>query len=172
MSVENLAQYTLGETEGNFICQGVEEHEAVALALIQQAEWHIDIFTRYFEPRVYGTPEFTEAIEQLALDNYRCRIRILLQEPKQTVARGHRVIEIGKHLSSFFQLRETDETHRKLPQAFFIVDSIAYMYQPHADALKSEVSFCDGPQALQLIEQFEELWFAGAPSPWLRNLKI
>ncbi len=172
MESSELSDYQLGETEGHFVCQGVEEHRAVMLHLMQQTEWQIDIFSRYFDPRIFGTEEFTDAIEQLALTNRRCQIRILLQEPRIIVSRGHLVIERGKQLNSFFHFRQTDEQHRQLPYSFCIVDKIAYVYQAHADALKSEVSFCDGPHAIHLTEKFEELWYAGETSPWLRNFII
>jgi hypothetical protein len=167
-SHEEMIPYRLGESTELLVCQGVEEHRDIALRIMQQTEWHIDIFTRYFDPRIFGTEDFGEAIEQLALNNYRCRIRILLQEPKLTATRGHRVLEIGRRLSSYFQFRQTDEIHRTLSHAFLIADETAYMYQAHADALKSEVNFCDGVQARQLTEQFETLWNAGESSPWLR----
>lgn len=167
-----LNDYQLGKTQGSFVCQGMEEHRAVMLSLMQQTEWQIDIFSRYFDPRIFGTDEFADAIERLALTNRRCQIRILLQEPRIIVSRGHQVIERGKLLNSFFHFRQTDEKHRQLPHAFCIADKIAYVYQAHADALKSEVSFCDSPHALKLIEQFEALWYAGEASPWLRNFII
>jgi hypothetical protein len=164
-----IESYRLGENNELLVCQGVEEHQSIILAIMQQTEWHIDIFTRHFDPRIYGTEEFGEAIEQLALNNYRCRIRILLQDSKLTATRGHRVLEIGRRLSSYFQFRQVDERHRKLPYSFLIADQIAYLYQPHADALKSEVNFCDAARARQLIEQFETLWMDAESSPWLRH---
>lgn len=163
-----IKSYRLGESQELLVCQGVEEHQTMTVAIMQQTEWQIDIFTRYFDPRIYDTEEFGDAIEQLALNNYRCRIRILLQEAKLTALRGHRVLEMGRRLSSFFQFRQADEIHRTLPYSFLIADQTAYIYQVHADALKSEVNFCDGARARQLSEQFETLWTTGESSPWLR----
>ncbi|MCP4697435.1 MAG: hypothetical protein GY862_11365 [Gammaproteobacteria bacterium] len=171
--IENLNNYLLGETCEALACTDAEENRQAALAMIQQTERYLDILSRDFEPAIYDNDECYDAMMELALRNTRySRIRILIHEPGKTVMRGHRVLDLGKRLSSFFHFRQPAEEHRGIPKTFLIADEIGFLCREYTDSLKAAANFCDPMGAKELLELFQTLWNEAESHPDLRILTL
>lgn len=163
-----IDKFILGETNEEFLCIGEENNQQIAVAMINQAELHLDILSRDFDPDIYDTPECCDAIEELALRSRYSRIRILLHHSKQASQRGHSVIQLGKQLGSLIQFRNLADIHRHIQETFMIVDGIGVMQRPYADTLTATVNFKDRPTAKKLTLLFEKLWRDGELDPETR----
>jgi hypothetical protein len=172
MDLNHLDKYILGETEEEILCLSDEENQKVAVAMIQQAELHLDLLSRDFEPLLYDNEECRDVIENLALRSRHSRIRILLHDPQKVSRRGHLILQLGKRLGSLIQFRRLADVHKSVPDTFMIVDGIGYMHRPHTDTLMAKVSFKDRPVAKQLLLLFEKLWKDGEYDPNTRSFII
>jgi hypothetical protein len=168
----NIEKYVLGETDEEFVCIDEEGNQKIAVAMVQQAELHLDILSHYFEPDVYDNHEFCKVIEDLALRSRYSQIRILLHNPKQISQRGHLVMHLGRRLGSLMQFRSVAEVHKGIPDTFMLVDGIGFMHRPHTDTLAATVNFKDRPKVKKLMQLFEKIWRDAEPDPESRHLVI
>lgn len=162
----------LGESHEPLVCRDADEIRAQAVAMIEQTERHLDIFTHDFEPRVYNHDDIHQALENLALKSRYSRIRILIRDPEEIARTPHRVIELGKFLVSHFAFRCPVHHHPLHNQTFLVADEIGVIHRPYADAFTAHVNYCDGPFARELSERFEEWWEEAEENPNFRYLSL
>jgi len=107
MDLNNIDEdFILGETNEEFFCYDEEDSRIIALAMMQQAEFYIDILSHYFDPAIYDNETCFDILETLALTNQHARIRILLFEPRIAAQRGHYIMHLARRLGSLMELRE------------------------------------------------------------------
>ncbi|MCK5877197.1 MAG: hypothetical protein KAG43_06145 [Candidatus Marithrix sp.] len=163
--IRNIDQYELGETDNEFVCISGEDNQVVAVAMIGQAEFHLDILSRDFDPDIYDNQECFDVIEDLALLSQHSRIRILLHNPKKISQRGHLIFYLSKRLGSLIQIRNIAEIHQHIPDTFMLVDRIGIMHRPHTDTLAATVNFKDHPKTKKLLQLFNKIWEESEPDP-------
>jgi hypothetical protein len=167
LSFEN---YILGETQELLLCTDPEEHQAILQSLVRQTTHHLDILTYDFDPAFYDNEESLEIFEELALNGgHHVQIRILIQEPQQVALKGHRLLKLGRRLSSTFVMRRPAETHRTFPETFLIADVSGFWHRPYRDSFKAFGNFHDGVNARELLKTFEMLWNESEDDPYLRT---
>jgi hypothetical protein len=172
MDTLDIKKYILGETDEEFVCVEEEDNQEIAVSMIQQAEFHLDILSRYFDPEVYDTNECCEVIEDLALRSRHSRIRILLHDTKLVSQRNHLVLHLGKRLGSLMQFRNIAEVHKNIPDTFMIVDGIGIMHRPHTDTLAATVNFKDRSKAKEFSQLFEKIWANAELDPNARYIVV
>lgn len=172
MNTSNREQYILGETDEQFTCMDEEDNQKIALTMIEQIEFHLDIFSHDFTPAIYDNEACCEAIETLALRSRHSRVRILLHDPEKVSRRGHLVMYLSRRLGSFIQIRAVAEHYKAIQETFMIADGIGIMHRPYADSLLATVNFKDRPTAKELLKLFEQLWENAEPDPNSRYLFI
>jgi len=166
----SFKNYILGETEEFLLCTDPEEHQAILQSLVRQTTRHLDILTYDFDPAFYDNEESLEIFEELALNGgHRVQIRILIQEPQQVALKGHRLLKLGRRLSSTFVMRRPAETYRTFPETFLIADINGFWHRPYRDSFKAFSNFHDGVNARELLKTFEMLWNESEDDPYLRT---
>ncbi len=170
--IKNIDKYVLGETDEEFVCISEDDNQIVAVAMLKQAELHLDILSRDFDPDIYDNQEFFDVIEDLALLSRHSRIRILLHNTRKVAQRGHLIFYLGKRLGSLIQFRCIAEIHMHIPDTFMLVDGIGVMHRPHSDTLAATVSFQDRPKTKKLLQLFNKIWEDSEPDPELRYIVI
>jgi len=163
----------LGQSDETRLCRSAEEIRMMALAMFEQAQCQIDIFTQDFEPHIYNHPEIHDALEAFVLRNTRhSRIRVLICQPWEIAHASHQIITLGKSLSSYFFFRCPTETAPRLNENFLIVDGIATIHRPFLDSYTAYAHFANGVLARQLSVQFTELWELAEENPNFRYLAL
>ncbi len=160
-----LDRFILGETNEEFLCNGIESNQQVTITMITQTQLHLDILSRDFDPDIYDNQDCCDAVEQLALRSRYSRIRILLHHPNKAAKRGHRIIYLGRRLGSLIQFRHLAEIHQSIQETFLLADEIGLIYRPYADSLSATINFKNHPQVKELLLRFEKLWQASEPDP-------
>ncbi len=160
------------ETNTTRVCTGPEEIRDMAVALIAQAERHIDIFTHNFEPQVYDHDSVRDALETLALRSRHSRVRILVRDPQEMPKRGHRIVELGKFLSSYFYFRVPTRPVPDMNHTFLIADGEGVLHRPYLDSFHAHANFSDRQGARVLYEQFAALWEEAEEHPDFRYLSL
>ncbi|HLU61653.1 MAG TPA: hypothetical protein VKZ99_04815 [Gammaproteobacteria bacterium] len=152
--------------------QGVSDNREAAAAVAGEARRALAIFSHELEPQVYDTLEFLEAAKALALSASRARIRILLVDSTRAVREGHRLVELARRLSSFFEIRKPHPDDAGIPETFIIADEKALLHRPLATRWEGQASLHDPLRAREKLKLFEEIWQRSEPDPEMRQLRI
>ncbi len=170
--IRNIDNYVLGETDEEFVCIDEEDNQIVAVAMLKQAEFHLDILSQDFDPDVYDNQEFFDVVEDLALLSRHSRIRILLHNTKKVSQRGHLIFYLSKRLVGLIQFRSIAELHMSIPDTFMLVDGIGIMHRPHTDTLAATVNFKDRQKTKKLLQLFNNIWEDSEPDPESRYIIV
>ena len=170
--MENLKNFELGNTDTKIVLDTSEDNRIAALALAQQAQRSIRIFTRDLETLVYNTQDFIEAVTRLATFGQYSLIHILIQDSTHVVKNGHRLVELAYRLSSKIKLRKPCYEYRNYNEAFLVADEDGLIHRRLADRYEGTASFHNPMEARNLAKFFDEVWEKSEPDPELRRLHL
>ncbi len=171
-SEEEAPKFILGETDLEFVCFGEEDNRNIALLMMQQAEFKIDILSRYLDPAIYDNEACCDAIETLVLHNRHATVRILIHEPKIIAQWGHDLIHLMRKLGSLLSCRPVPEQYKATSDTFLVVDSLGVMHRPSVNTITSNVNFKNHPAAKNLTALFDKIWHHSEPTPYTREMII
>ena len=142
--------------------------EAALARTLASARYRVDIRSEALDPRLYAGESVVSACKRFMLGTSRARLRILLGDT-QTAARGHRLVELGRHLSSYCEFRVLAERDAPCPGELIMVDETALLWR---DDARAPVAYEQhSPRATRLQRRrFDDLWHAGRPASELRAL--
>lgn len=152
------SEYALGEHNSDIAIDTSEDNRAAVLQLVSQGGRNLDIFSRDLEPRIYDTPEFTDAVRTLAIKTRDMRVRILVIDPDFIIKHGHRLIELARRLTSHMEIRKVHEDYCNNPEAYLIVDNRGLLHRKNATRYEAVVNFNNPMRATELYHQFTEMW--------------
>ncbi len=167
-----IEQYQLGMDNKEILLQGSEDNYRHALAMLQQAQRSVLVFSRQLDGRLYDRAEFSLALNHLARQHPRTQLRILLQQTDPLIKHGHRIIELSRRMSSVIQIRAVHESFRRHNQAFMVFDERGIISRQYADRYEGVANYNDASEAKQLSAFFNEVWELSQPDPNLRRLHI
>lgn len=171
-SQDDATQLILGETDLEFVCFGEEDNQKIALLMLEQAEFKIDILSRYLDPPIYDTQECFDAIESLVLHNRHAVVRVLVHEPRIIAQRGHFLIHLMRRLGSLIQCRGVPEQYKSTQDTFLIVDNIGVMQRSSVNSIAATVNFKNHPAAKKLTALFDKIWHNSEPTPYTREIIV
>jgi len=140
--------------------------------MLEQTQDSVEIFSRALDPGLYDRQPFLDAIQQLCIRNRKARIRILVQEPRLPVNRGHRLIELGRRLSSSIEFRQPNPDYHRYNEAFLVADACGFIHRPLADLFEGTANFCNPVEAQRKLDFFTEVWERSESHPEFRRLHI
>lgn len=149
-----------------------EDVRHAALALANQARRTLHLFTRDLDPTLYDHLPFLEAVRRLAVRGVESRVRILVLEPQRVVRRGHRLIELGRRLTTGIGLRRPPPEYRDHTEHFLIADETGVLFRPLEERYEGWVSFHAPLAARARLKFFAEAWAGSAPDPELQRLYL
>jgi len=149
-----------------------EENRDAALALASGAHMGLALFTRNMDPVIYDNPEFVTAVQQLALRSRYSRIRIVAIDPTDAIRDGHRLIELGRRLSSFIEFRRPSQEHAKRSDSFLVADETGLLYRPLAERYEGFADPGNAFEARNRLREFDEIWEQAEPETEFRRLGL
>lgn len=149
-----------------------DENREVALMFAQQARRSMIIISRLFDPQIYNTPEFIEAMRRMVTKNRSPKIRIIVFEPELIVRNGHRMVELAGTLSSFIEIRKASREFHTYNESLLVVDNKAYMHRINGERYEADVNFNDRRQCKAYTDEFETMWSSALPDPNLRRIAL
>jgi hypothetical protein len=157
----------------SILITGRAEFAAAVLGLASTARREIDLLSYDLDRDVYGSIELVDTIKNILLASQRTQMRVLLNQPKRAVLTGHRLIELGRAISSRIEFRELP--HERINDnrgELMIVDQRALLEKREQGALYASV-WPDNPLlAAMRGEYFEILWSESEPAQELRRLHL
>ncbi len=165
-------EYLLGISESEIALSTAEQNRDLALKMATQATRTVDIFSRDLDPRIYDNPAFVDALGSVAPSSKYSRVRILILDPDPVIKSGHRLVELARRLSSYFEIRLINEDYKRYNHAFFIVDNNGYCFRELADRYEATCNFNDALRSRQLTDLFNEAWEHSLPATQLKRLYL
>lgn len=155
---DELTECQLGETRTLFNVSMLDENLNVVQHLLEGAQHSVDIFTATLDHRLFDQESIIEALRQLAVNNGRAQIRILIREPQNIISRGHRILELQRRLTSYISLRQTHQHYAQTGRMFVIADQCGYLYKESDERYEGLASFYDPALCREWLNQFNEAW--------------
>ncbi|MDE2235428.1 MAG: hypothetical protein KGL13_09020 [Gammaproteobacteria bacterium] len=149
-----------------------EENRNAAAELARAAHMHLALFTPDLETAVYDNQDFIDAIQRLALRSRYSKIRILVTDPTSAIKNGHRLIELGRHLSSFIEFRRPSEQHANRTDTFMVIDETGLMYRPLAERYEGYFDPDNAFEARVHLRDFDIIWEQSEAEPEFRRLGL
>lgn len=156
--IEQLQELKLGESDQPINVDRSEECAQVMLALAQQAQQSLRLWSHDLDPRLIDNSEFVQAVRELATRNARTEVKVLVLDPDRIVKQGHRLIELARRLPSSIEIRKIMEDYAQSVQAFMVVDGRGVLYRDLADRFEGMANFNAPLRARELTKLFEEVW--------------
>ncbi len=168
----DLAEHKLGETSEALVIETLEDCQAASLALANQAQNTLYIYSRELDPRLYDLPSFEEAVRGVAVRNRQSEVRILIRSSQHIVKYGHRLLDLARRLSSSIAIRIAGASHRNHNEAFLIADGVGYLHRTLADRFEGRADFNDPLATRELLRFFETAWEHARRDPELLRLHL
>lgn len=162
----------LGEENQRLTLDTLSEQVACICAMTEQSLRHLRIYTPNLESELYDNGDFASAVSRLARSSRFAEIRILIEDTRLIIARGHALLELHRRLPSSVAIRKLTMDIHSLDQPFMIADEAGIFLRPEDGEGPSFANFCDRVKAKSLIELFDPLWDRCSPDPDLRRLSM
>jgi len=152
--------------------EGVEEFREKAEMLVGRAQREIRIFSLRLEPGIYANNTFCDAIYTFATSHPLARVRILVKDIAQVIHHTHQLHELCLRLPSRIQIRKLETREECLHTEFMLVDRTGILYKQEPERFVGYVVPHAPLEAVQLVEEFDNLWEQSELDPELRRLHI
>lgn len=172
ININDLPKQVLGETRGYIDLKGLEDNKQSAIHMAKQGKRSLNLFTPNLDPRVFDNDEFIEAVKQVALDNPRSKVNILIINPHEVVSHGHRIVELARRISSHVFIHRADDEDTDRVDTFMVVDNVGIIRRAHNDRFEGLAEFNNPGEARLLAKEFAEMWERSQPEPELRRLHL
>jgi hypothetical protein len=143
--------------------EGMREYERVIDELIPRTQSRIRIFDRSLS-HAYNSAQRHELLRQFLLANRLNRLFIVLHETDKFDRHHPRMLRLLEHFSDAVRIRETLRPAKHLYDPFVIFDASHYVHRFHYDHLRAAQGSDDVVGAQQLLDRFNEIWEASAPT--------
>lgn len=161
----------LGESDTEINLETSADVQHATDLLVNQVASSIEIYSRELDARLYDRSAFLDTINRLCTVNKQFRLRLLCQNPRAAVTRGHRLIELSrKH--SHIEIRQVHSDYQNYNEAFMVADCTGIIHRPLADLFEGTANFNDPVSARHRYDYFTEVWERSEPHPDLRRLYL
>ena len=168
----DISSMQLGIDDLEFALSSREHVRGVALALTQQAQRELLLYTDDLEPDIFDQQPFLDAVSELARQHQDTQVRILVENSRKTVQQGHRLIELSRRLSSHIQLRRPPVQYRNHGSTFMLCDGTGYFYRTLSSRYEGTASFNNPGQAAVHRKHFMEVWEQSQDDEEIRRLHL
>ncbi len=143
-----------------------------AVELTQSASRYLCILSPTLDHAVFDSEALAGAIGALARDSRQTLIRILIQDARPLVTRGHRLLQLSRRMPSKVELRKLAEHPEWRGETIVIRDRDGVLYRPGGS--EEHAFFEPGSRAStqRHADLFEDLWRHSTRDAELRTLNI
>lgn len=170
-----LAGFWLGTSDSLVHLSSCDEFNRATATLLQQARRRIFILTPDFEPERYNNEAFVDALTAFATRSRHSDTRILLADPAIAVRWGHKVVQLGRRLTSRLLIRQLGEEDLQEAgqEAWIVADDIGMLRRDGVqDYKRGTLNPNSIPHAQRASQRFLEMWERSTEVPDFRTLHI
>jgi len=140
--------------------------------MVGQTQTSLDIISRDLDPFLYDRETFLDLLSRLCLRNRQARIRFLVQDPATPIKKNHRLIELGRKLSSSIEFRQPHQDYQYFNAACLIADRCGLIHRSLADRFEGTANFYAPVAARRELDFFTEVWERSESHPEFRRLYL
>ena len=166
------AAYQLGEQRDLIQAENIEAVRSHSLALLQQAQQHLCIYSPDLEPWLYNHSCIQQACSQLLLAHPKNTLRILLRDTSRIVRDGHTLLTLSHRLSSRCTIRKVNFEHDYAEDAWLIADDCGLLARKTQQLHKGVVYYYDPARVQQSQRVFNAMWDVSQSDVNLRSMRI
>lgn len=166
------APFVLGSHERLERFSQPQQARAHVLALIQQAQRSLCLYSDDLEPWLYHHGSVQQACTRFLLSSPRARLRILVRDPSRAVKEGHRLLSLSRRLSSNLHIRKLNPDYPGIEQAYLIADEQGLLLRPELDQQAGYALYNDPARVRQCQAQFDQAWDTSISDPDLRSFLL
>lgn len=166
------APFVLGQHERLERFSQPQEARAHVLALIQQAQRSLCLYSDDLEPWLYHHSSVQQACTRFLLSSPRARLRILLRDSTRAVKEGHRLLALSRRLSSNLHIRKLNPDYANEESAFLIADDRGLLLRPELNQQSGYTLYNDPARVRQRQTQFDQAWDTSITDPDLRSFLL
>jgi hypothetical protein len=145
---------------------------AHALAMLQQAQRSLCIYSADFEPWLYHHSSMQTACTAFLLANPRNQLRILLRDVSRAVKDGHRLLSLARKLPSNCQIRKLHPDYPSETVNFLLADSSGLLLRPEPSQYAGYACYQDPAKVRLRQAQFEQAWNTSISDADLRSFLL
>ena len=166
------AEYRLGEQRDLIQIDNMDAVRRHSLALLQQAQQHLCIYTPDLEAWLYNHSCIQQACSQLLLAHPKNTLRILLRDTSRIVRDGHTLLTLSHRLSSRCSIRKVNLEHDYAEEAWLVVDDCALLVRKAEQLHKGVVYYNDPARVQQSQRMFNAMWNVSQSDVNLRSMPL
>lgn len=149
-----------------------QDARAHTLALLQQAQRSLCIYSADFEPWLYHHSSMQAACTRFLLANPRNQLRILLRDVSRAVKDGHRLLALARKLPSNCHIRKLHPDYPNEASNFLLVDNCALLVRPEPSQYAGYACYQDPANVRLRQAQFEQAWNTSISDADLRSFLL
>lgn len=143
-----------------------------AILLAEAARLELVICSATLDRRLYGDEILIDRVRRFLLQHRRARLRVLVGQPQAAMRASHRLVELGRALSSRIEFRQPAEERQLPADEYLIADERVQLVRSTPEQLEARY-FADAPMAARLqLRVFNALWEEAVPAREFSELRI
>lgn len=140
--------------------------------ILVDARREIVILSQALDPALYDQAACCDRLFDLIKRNHQSRIRVLISNLEAIRLKDHRLLNLAQQTPSFIEIRLQDTRYRSECREWLISDARSVLYREQAERSEGIFAPHDRHWALELYNQFEEMWQVAEQHPDLRRLTL
>jgi hypothetical protein len=140
--------------------------------MTSNAQMQINILSQTLDRRLYGNEDFLATLQSFLLSHERARLRVIVRTSGPAARSGHRLIELGRRLSSRIEFRDLSAERRLIEREIVIADERSLLVRETPEALDARYYAHAPLLAREELRSFETLWQESLPSEEFRSFRI
>jgi predicted GNAT family N-acyltransferase len=146
--------------------------DQLVIAQARLARRELCVLSPRLDPRLFEQEAFTDALRALARRERQARVRILVGEAREVVARGHALLTLARRVPTKIHLRRLAEHADWRDDTAVIRDRDSLLALPGGELDPGFYRPGDRARCETALSRFEELWRAGSEDPEFRALML
>jgi hypothetical protein len=143
-----------------------------AVSLCRGASRYVCILSPQLDHAAFDNCDLVEALSALARSSAQTQVRILINDPRQLVTRGHQLLQLARRLPSTVLLRKLAEHPSWNNETVVIRDRDGVLYKPGGADHDAFYEPDSRATTRRYLELFDELWRFSEEDAALRTLSI
>lgn len=149
-----------------------EMARAHALAMLQQAQRSLCIYSIDMEPWLYHHSSIQEACTRFLLASPKNHLRILVKDLTRAVKQGHRLLGLSRRLSSNLHIRKLHPDYPAEEVAFLLADDRGLLLRPEPEQYAGYALYQDPARVRLRQAQFDQAWQTSITDPDIRSFLL
>ena len=143
-----------------------------AVSLCQSASRYICILSPQLDHAAFDSNALVDALSALARRSRQTQVRILINDSRPVVGRGHQLLQLARRLPSTVHIRKLEEHPQWTNETVVIRDRDGVLYKPGGSDHEAFYEPNSRASTLRHLELFDELWGFSLEDAELRALHL